>query len=203
VRYLQGSQFSYLRSFFLIVVAARIYKFAPIKASRFKRGDEDLSRCNIGSERNIINVAKTKKRILVLVNFLRGVSRAEIKNYIDFVEGYLRGYLLKSSGRAEKKRFNLKAGSIGNILTRHMRSTKLVTAKNSAISRTELSHQLLFIVVRYYSNNQNYPSSRKDARENQHVPSLCIILNFVKNRRFAVAIFYGIVSQFFLIVNYI
>ena len=62
-------------------------KVAPIKVAAFKSMDKCFCGGNVGCNRNVVNVAKTKKGGIICVRVL--VHRiAEEKEKIDFVAGY-------------------------------------------------------------------------------------------------------------------
>ena len=52
----------------------RIDKLTPAETSVVERHNEGLCGCYVGSERNVINVAKTEQGGFVIVDLLSGIS---------------------------------------------------------------------------------------------------------------------------------
>ena len=91
-------------------------KFAPVKVAAFKSVDKSFRSGDIGGNGNIMNVAKTKKSIIIRVgNLIHGV--AEEKKKIYLVAGNAGSYLFASAVAAAEKFRNVKTGRIGNKLS--------------------------------------------------------------------------------------
>ena len=63
-----------------------VNKFTPVKVATFKGMDKCFCSCNVGRDRNVVNVAKAKKGCIVSIGVL--IHRiAEEKKKVNFVAG--------------------------------------------------------------------------------------------------------------------
>ena len=121
-------------------------KVAPIKVAAFKSMDKCFCGGNVGCNRNVVNVAKTKKgcviRIVVLVHRI-----TEEKQKIDLVAGNSGSYLFTAAMASAEETGNFKTGGIRNKFSGSGSGTEFVLSEDSAISDAELDHKFFFCVL--------------------------------------------------------
>ena len=139
--------------FAAVVFGNGIDDLSPVEITMIERANEDLSRCNIGGNGYVVNVAKAQKIALHLavVGIGRGIAEEEQK--VDLVVRNAGCYLLRAAVLAEEESLDLESGSIGYVFARAACGTKGVAAERTAIGDAELRHQFFFLIV---SNNSYF-----------------------------------------------
>ena len=126
-------------------------KFTPIKVAAFKSMNKSFCGGNVGCNRNVVNVAKTKKSGVIRVRVLvHGV--AEEKKKVDLVAGNSGSDLFTAAVASAEEAGDFKAGCVSNKFSGSGSGAKFVSSENSAISDAELDHKLFFGVL---CNNSN------------------------------------------------
>ena len=101
---------------FLSAVSAGIYNLTPIKVAPLKCGNDDLCRCDVGCNGNIVKVAHTEKLHFRLVDLGIGTGISEIEQYVYLVIRNAGSDLLFAACLTRHKSVYLKTGCLGNKL---------------------------------------------------------------------------------------
>ena len=124
---------------------------APVEVAAGKTHDEHFGGGDVGGEGDVVLVAELGD-IGQAVVVLGTVRVAEIEDHIDLVVGDARADLLGAAVDARHEQVDRKAARFADHLTGHAGGAERVTGQNAGVSRAELDHQFLFVVVCHESD---------------------------------------------------
>ena len=129
----------------------RVDDIAPVEVAAGKAHDEHFSGGEVGGKGDVVLVAELGD-IGQAVVILRVGGVAEEEDHIDLVVGDARADLLGAAVDARHEQVDRKAARFADHLTGHAGGAESVTGQNAGVSRAELDHQFLFVVVCHESD---------------------------------------------------